>query len=107
TAGSLSFGASFLAIGLVFSALALVTAQVSENSRVASGLAGIVLGYAFAMRAAGDIGDGRLSWLSPIGWSQKPRPYADERWWPFAVPLAVTVVLLVVARALTARRDWG
>jgi ABC-2 type transport system permease protein len=106
-AGSVSFGASFLAIGLVFSALALVTAQVSENSRVASGLAGGVLGYAFAIRALGDIRDGRLSWLSPIGWSQKPRPYAGERWWPFVIPFTVTLVLLVTARALTARRDLG
>jgi ABC-2 type transport system permease protein len=105
--GSVSFGASFLAIGLVFSALALVTAQVSENSRVASGLAGIVVAYAFATRAVGDIGDGRLSWLSPIGWSQKARPFAGERWWPLAIPVAVTVVLLVAARSLTARRDVG
>ena len=105
--GSVSFGASFLAIGLVFTALALVTAQVSENSRAASGLAGVVLGYAFAVRAVGDIGDGRLSWLSPIGWSQKLRPYAGERWWPLLVPVAVTVLLLMTARALSARRDWG
>jgi ABC-2 type transport system permease protein len=107
TAGSVSFGASFLAIGLVFSTLALVTAQVSENSRVASGLAGGVLGYAFAIRALGDIRDGRLSWLSPIGWSQKPRPYAGERWWPFVIPLTVSLFLLVTARAFTARRDLG
>ena len=107
TAGSVAFGASFLAIGLVFSALALLTAQVSENSRVGSGIAGAVLGYAFAMRAIGDIGDGRLSWLSPIGWSQKPRPFAGERWWPFAIPLAGTVVLLVIAGAIIARRDLG
>lgn len=105
--GSVSFGASFLAIGLVFSALTLVTAQVSENSRVISGLAGAVLGYAFVMRAVGDIGDGRLSWLSPIGWSQKPRPFADERWWPFVVPAVATLLLLVAVRALTAHRDWG
>lgn len=105
--GSVSFGASFLAIGLVFTALALVTAQISENGRTASGLAGLVLGYAFTVRAVGDIGDGRLSWLSPIGWSQKLRPYAGERWWPLLVPFAVTVLLLMTARALGARRDWG
>jgi len=105
--GSLSFGTSFLAIGLVFSGLALLTAQISENSRVASGLAGAVLAGAFATRAIGDIGDGRLSWLSPIGWSQKARPYAGERWWPLVIPLLGTMVLIVVARALTARRDVG
>jgi ABC-2 type transport system permease protein len=105
--GTVAFGASFLAVGLVFTALALVTVQLSQNSRVASGLAGAVLGLAFALRAVGDIGDGRLSWLSPIGWSQKLRPYAGEQWWPLAVPLAATVGLLVVARALNARRDLG
>jgi ABC-2 type transport system permease protein len=105
--GSISFGVSFLSIGLVFGALALLTAQVSESSRTASGLAGVVLGYAFAMRAIGDIGDGRLSWLSPIGWSQKSRPYAGERWWPYAIPVAATAVLLVAARILSVRRDWG
>jgi polyether ionophore transport system permease protein len=105
--GSVSFGASLLAIGLVFSAVALVTTQISENSRVGSALAGAILGYSFAIRAVGDIGDGRLSWLSPIGWSQKPRPYAGERWWPFMIPVAVTIILLMVARVLTARRDWG
>ncbi len=105
--GSVSFGASFLAIGAVFGALALVTAQVSENGRVASGMAGAVVGYAFVTRAVGDIGDGRLSWLSPIGWSQKPRPFAGERWWPYLVPATVTVVLLLVAAMLTTRRDYG
>lgn len=105
--GSLTFGVSFLAVGLVFTALALLTAQLSQSSRTASAIAGVVLGFAFAIRAVGDIGDGRLSWLSPIGWSQKVRPYAGERWWPFLVPLAATVLLLLGARSLSARRDLG
>jgi len=106
-AGSVCFGLSFLAIGLVFTALSLVTTQIVENGRTASGLAGIVLGYAFVVRAIGDIHDPRLSWLSPIGWSQKVRPFAGERWWSFVVPVGVTVALLLVARALSRRRDWG
>src|SRR5262249_43738073 len=52
-------------------------------------------------------GDGRLSWLSPIGWSQKTRPFAGERWWPLVVPAVVTVVLLIVAAALTTPPDYG
>ena len=105
--GSVVFGVSFLAVGLVFSALTLVTAQVTENSRVAGGIAGAVLGAAFVLRAVGDIGDGRLSWLSPIGWSQKTRPFAGQQWWPFLVPAIATIALLLVARSLTARRDLG
>jgi len=106
-AGSVAFGAGFLAVGLVLTALALVTVQLSQNARVAAGLAGGALGLAFALRAVGDIGDGRLSWLSPIGWAQKLRPYAGERWWPLAVPLVATLALLGLAHALDARRDLG
>ena len=106
-AGSVCFGASAVAIGVFFSSVAMVTAQVTQSSRVASGLAGIVLGLAFALRAAGDVGDGRLSWLSPIGWSQKTRPFAGERFWPLLVPLVLTAVLLTLAGALSRRRDLG
>lgn len=105
--GSVSFGVSFLAIGLVFAALTLVTTQITEHSRVASGVAGAVLGYAFVMRAIGDLHNGHLSWLSPIGWSQKLRPFAGERWWPGVVPAVAVIVLLLTARALSERRDWG
>jgi ABC-2 type transport system permease protein len=105
--GSLAFGASSMALGVFFSAVAVVTAQLTENPRVASGLAGAVLGVAFMFRALGDIEDGRLSWLSPIGWSQKTRPFAGEEWWPLLVPLGLAVALLYAARMLTARRDIG
>ena len=106
-AGSLMFGASSVALGMFFGAVALASAQVTENSRVASGLAGAVLGVAFMLRALGDIGDGRLSWLSPIGWSQKTRPFAGNQWWPLLIPLALTLVFLYMARTFGARRDIG
>jgi ABC-2 type transport system permease protein len=105
--GSLVLGASFTAMGLVFAAIALVAAQVTENTRVVSGISGAVLGAAFVLRAAGDVGDGTLSWLSPIGWSQKTRPYAGDLWWPLLVSLVATAGLAVVAGVLTARRDVG
>jgi ABC-2 type transport system permease protein len=71
------------------------------------GAAGAVLGAAFVVRAVGDIGDGTVSWLSPIGIAQKTRPFATERWWPFLILLVVTAVLVAAAGALAARRDLG
>jgi ABC-2 type transport system permease protein len=59
------------------------------------------------LRAAGDIGDGALSWFSPIGWAQKTRPFAGERWWPLLIAAAFTVGLLAVAGVLAAHRDVG
>ncbi|HUY73206.1 MAG TPA: ABC transporter permease [Candidatus Dormibacteraeota bacterium] len=106
-AGSIALGVSFTLIGLVFGGVALVAAQVTENTRVAYGATGAVLGAAFVLRAVGDVGNGTVSWFSPIGWAQKARPYAGERWWPFLGLLAATAVLLAAANALAARRDLG
>jgi polyether ionophore transport system permease protein len=107
TAGSLAFGLSFTLVGFVFAGVALVAAQVSENTRVVYGAAGGVLGASFVLRAVGDIGDGTVSWLSPIGWAQKARPFAGERWWPFLLLVVASVALVAGAAALSRRRDLG
>ena len=108
-AGSLAFGAGLTAAGLVFAGIGAVAAQLAASSRGANGVAGAVLGVAFALRAAGDAaGDGAMSWLtwlSPLGWSQQLRPYGDERWWPLALHLLLVVGAMGAAGALRARRD--
>jgi ABC-2 type transport system permease protein len=106
-AGSVTFGVSFTLTGLLFAGVALVAAQVTENTRVVYGIAGAVLGASFMLRAVGDIGDGTLSWFSPIGWAQKTRPFAGERGWPFLPMLAVTAGLIAATGALAGRRDIG
>lgn len=107
TVGSVTFGASFAAFGLAFVGVTAVTAQVSENPRVTTGSAGAVLGASFVLRAAGDMGDGTLSWLSPMGWAQKARPYAGEVWWPLALCAGTGVALVWVSTLLADRRDFG
>ena len=106
-AGSLVLGASYTVVGLVFTGLALVAAQVTENTRVVYGSAGALLGAAYIMRVAGDVGDGSLSWFTPIGLAQKARPYAGERWWPLLPLLAAAAALVLAAVALARRRDHG
>lgn len=106
-AGSVVFGLSFILVGLVFGGVALLAAQVTESTRVVYGGAGAVLGAAFVVRAVGDIGDGTVSWFSPIGVAQKARPFADERWWPLLLLVAATVLLVAAAAALAVRRDLG
>src|SRR6266571_3882555 len=68
---------------------------------------GALLGLAYVMRIVGDIGDGRVSWFSPIGLAQKARPFAGERWWPLLPLLAAAVALIAVAFRLAVRRDHG
>lgn len=105
--GSLAFGAALACSGLVFTAVAAGTAQLSPSARVARTAAFGVLAVAFTLRAVGDAGDGGLSWLSPLGWALQVRPYAGDRWWVLLLPLAAAAALTVVAYRLRARRDVG
>jgi polyether ionophore transport system permease protein len=105
--GAIALGASLAGAGLFFGAVAAVALQVNQSTGGAYGLVGAVLGGSYLLRAAGDVGDGTLSWLSPIGWAQSMRPYADERWWPLLLLLAGAALLTVAAFALLERRDDG
>ncbi|MFI1460944.1 ABC transporter permease [Nocardia carnea] len=110
TSDALLFGASVGAAGLVFAAITAVTVQITEYSRAASGLAGLALGIAYVIRAAGDAvreGGSALSWLSPLAWSQQTRAYADGRWWPLLLSVALVLVVTAAAYFLSSRRDLG
>jgi ABC-2 type transport system permease protein len=106
-AGSVVFGLSFTLFGLFMAACTLVAAQVSENTRVVYGIGGLVLGAAFLVRAIGDVGNHAVSWLSPIGWAQKTRPFAGDEWWAFLVIIVATALLAWLASGLARRRDLG
>ena len=104
-AGSLAFGMSIASVGIVFAAVAAVTAQLSESGRGASSMAALVLGATYLLRAIGDVQENALSWLSPVGWAQATRPFVDERLWPLTLPVLATVVLLGAVFVLISRRD--
>jgi ABC-2 type transport system permease protein len=105
--GSALLGLAVAGVGLTFAGLTAVAVQVFENARAAYGAVAAVLGTSWMLRAAGDAGDGTLSWLSPIGWGQRTLPYAGDRWLPLLLPLAATVLLVAVAVALLDRRDFA
>jgi ABC-2 type transport system permease protein len=105
--GSLVLGVSFATVGFFFAGVALIAAQVTENTRVVYGSGVALVGLSYLIRAVGDVGGGRFSWFSPIGMAQKARPYADERWWPLLPLLVGAVVFVAVASRLAAKRDHG
>jgi ABC-2 type transport system permease protein len=109
--GSLIVGASVTGVGLVGLGVGAVAGQVASTSRGANALGSAVLGVLYVLRMVGDLGDGRLTWASPVGWGQEMQPWGADRWWPFGllVVLAVVlaVVLLALATVLEAHRDHG
>ncbi len=110
-AGSLALGTAWLVTGLSFTAVAAVAVQLTASARTAAALAGAVLAATFVLRAVGDVaGDGPLrllSWLSPFGWGQLLRPFADERWAVLLAPAVAVPAGLGLALLLRSRRDLG
>jgi ABC-2 type transport system permease protein len=106
-AGAVALGVGLVGSGLAFGALALLAAQLTSSVRATYGLTGAAIGVAYAWRAIGDVGNGALSWLSPIGWYQAMHAYSGERWWPLVLLAALAVVAASAAYALFDRRDLG
>ena len=105
--GSVALGGSIAVVGLVFTGVTAVAAQATSGGRSTLGLASAVLGATFVLRAVGDIGDNVLRWLSPLGWAQGVRAFADERWWTLAVGSVSAALLVVAAFWLATHRDLG
>ncbi|MFF5477249.1 ABC transporter permease [Streptomyces sp. NPDC012935] len=109
--GALAFGLGLAGVGMVFATLAAIVAQFTESARLARGLTAGLVGAAFVLRAAGDSasddGSSALTWVSPLGWLENLRPFADERWWVLLLFAGAAVVQGVVAYELAGRRDVG
>ncbi|MER8068786.1 ABC transporter permease [Streptomyces sp. NPDC094034] len=109
--GALALGLATGGVGMLFACTAAIAAQITENARLAKGMTAAVIGAAFVLKAAGDAstddGSSVLTWLSPIGWAENVRAYADERWWVLLVLLAAIAVQAVLAYTLAGRRDIG
>ncbi|MFJ9389849.1 ABC transporter permease [Nocardioides sp. NPDC101246] len=117
-AGSLVGGASIALVGVAFTGVAAVTSQLAATARGAIGFAGATLGVSFMFAALGNmlgtvdsaalrVSSAWPAWLSPIGWGQQMRPFADNLWWPVALGGIVTAMLFGLALVLIDRRDVG
>jgi ABC-2 type transport system permease protein len=109
--GSAAFGLAWMSTGLVFAGVAAVAAQLTTGGRASIGIASAALGAFYLLRAVGDTasagGPTWLTWLSPIGWGQQVRPYAENRWWVLLLMLLFAAVASGAAFVLAARRDLG
>lgn len=116
--GSLVAGTSIALVGVAFTGVAAVTSQLASTTRGASGLAGAALGGSFLLTALGNmlgtvdsatlrVASAWPAWLSPIGWGQQMRPFADDLWWPAGLSLLTLGLLSGVACVLVGRRDVG
>ncbi|MCW3843652.1 ABC transporter permease [Micromonospora yasonensis] len=107
-AGSYAYGLAAALTGIAFATIGGLAAQLTETAGGARGIGIAVLAAAFALRLVGDTASNDWpSWLSPLGWAARVRPYAGERWWVLALPLIVSALVAAVAYPLSVRRDLG
>jgi ABC-2 type transport system permease protein len=109
--GSVAFGLAWATTGCAFTAVGAFSAQLTAGGRAAAGIAASFLGLVYILRAIGDAtghDDATwVSWLSPIGWSQQVRPFAQERWPVLLLLVAFAFAVGIGAYALAGRRDLG
>lgn len=105
--GSWLYGAALASVGIAFSGIAILVVQLMEHARGAIGVSTGLVAAAYSFRAIGDVGDGLLSWFSPIGWALQTSVYVDNDWSPLLLSLALTLVLVAMAYPLSTKRDVG
>ncbi len=105
TAGSLMFGAAMASFGMFFAAITLVSVQINEFARAASGMSIAVLIGTYVIRGFGDMLENPLEWMPPSGLALQSAPYVDNNIWPLVVLVGGAVALMPLALSLSDRRD--
>lgn len=106
--GAVAYGLAVMLAGAVFAAVAAVAVQLGSFGRTAISMSVGVLAVAYLVRAWGDASDYHwITWLSPLGWTEKISAFTDNRWWTLGLSVVATLALIGVAVALVARRDFG
>jgi ABC-2 type transport system permease protein len=107
-------GSAFLALAVispipVFAAVGALTSQIAPTKRLALALASAVLGLSFLLRVIADTstGYGWMRWLTPLGWAEELQPFGSPKPLVLVLPAGTTIVLLVAAGLINARRDVG
>jgi len=105
--GSLLWGASLAATGLVFAALAALFSQMSSNSRGALSYSFAALAIIYLLRAPGDMNSDLeiLSLISPLGLVLRTQAYMGNYWWPIIIMLLSAVAITIVALRINLTRD--
>ncbi|MET0781846.1 MAG: polyketide antibiotic transporter [Microbacterium sp.] len=110
------FGAG--AVGISFLGVGLLSAQVMRTSRGANSLAVWILLLTYLIGGLGNalgtpsadlqrIESSWLTWLSPFGWGENSRPFADDNPWPLLLCLVVGLALAGLSVWIQSSRDLG
>ena len=106
-AGSVLWGVSLAAVGLVFAAFTALFCQLLPSSRGAIGYSFALLGFFYLLRAPGDLNPDLevLSLISPLGLVLRTEAYMSNYWWPILILLVTALVITALALRFNMKRD--
>ncbi|HIT90674.1 MAG TPA: tetronasin resistance protein, partial [Candidatus Merdenecus merdavium] len=103
--GSLLFGISIGATGMIGAAMALVMAQIMPVSSAATGSSLGLMGILYVIRGVTDISNLNLSMLNPLGWTYLTYPFTKNNWIPIIFSMIFTCLITTIAFILEGKRD--
>ncbi|WP_424937178.1 MULTISPECIES: ABC transporter permease [Bacteria] len=117
-AGSVVSGTATAGVGVCLLGVAFTAGQLMRTSRGANSLAVWVLMAAFVIAGLGNaIGtpdatltrmeSSGLAWISPFGWAENSRPFADDAIGLALLPAALGLFLVAFSLVLQSTRDLG
>ncbi|MDR5658427.1 ABC transporter permease [Serpentinicella sp. ANB-PHB4] len=104
---SLLYGTALGAVGIFFTGVTILFAQLSSTPRGALSFSFGVLGISYIMRAIGDVSNEALAVASPLGLILRTEVFVNNYWWPAIVTIAVGTAIGALGFYLSAARDLG
>lgn len=106
-------GSGYLALAIVsvvpvFVGVGALASQIAPTRRAALELGTAVLAVTFLVRVVADTTSlETLRWVTPLGWVEELRAFAEPRPLVLVLPAAVSAALLIAAGLVSAHRDVG
>jgi polyether ionophore transport system permease protein len=106
---SMYLALSEISVLAVFAGIGAVGSQIAPTRRIAIELGSAAVGVFWLLRVAADTSDAVswLRWTTPLGWAEELRPFTGAQPLVLLLPVAATLVLLVLAARIASRRDIG
>ncbi|MFV0363669.1 MAG: ABC transporter permease [Suipraeoptans sp.] len=104
--GCMIFGVGIAVCGIFFGVVAAIMCQITANGRTANALSYMVLIVLYLLRGVGDVSETEaVSMISPLGLVLRTKNFVEDNWWPIVVIVIISIVLMILAFYLAARRD--
>lgn len=103
--GNLLISVVLASVGILFGAVSLLAAQLTNSSRGANFLSYGIFALCYIVRMLTDVSNPDWTWLSPFGWISKTKIYTEDNWLPIILMLVLAVVLYFAAVKITDNRD--